>query len=218
MSDDLPIIISEESQTPTVLFLSSTGTVQMQQYGVAGWGVAITKDFQPLGPTALADVPAQVVDDSVIVRPTLVSCEIQTWTSEAIARVRKFQPRIIKVNCAFSDATPKTIEAAAQSLADMGLIVLGTHWRDDNTQRLVYLNRIDYLSALQPPEWPRLSFVGLTDARQADAVIRIGRLHAGHEQRIAQLRISETLRGEHIARLEKALIAAQQSPHFKSPL
>jgi hypothetical protein len=218
MSDDLPIIISEESQTPTVLFMSSTGTVQMKQYGVAGWGVAVTKDFQPLGPTVLADIPAQVVDDSIVVRPTLVSCEIQTWSPETIARIKKFEPRILKLNCAFSEVDPKTIEAAAQSIVNMGLIVLGTHWRDDNTQRLVYLNRIDYMTSLQPPEWPRLSFIGLTDARQAEAVIRIGRLHAGHEQRIAQLRISEALRGEHIARLEKALIAAQQSPHFKSPL
>jgi hypothetical protein len=215
MSDDIPLIFAETSATPTALFLSASGLSHMQQFATAGWAVAVTADFQSPRPVTLSEVPAQTVSDAVVIAPTLVSCEAPSWSAGVIARVQKWKPRLVKINAAFSELDPARIAAAAKDLKDLGLIVLAAHWRDDNSFRIRSLNRIDRLEALQPPEWSRLSLFGCADENNANAILNIGRLHAGQEQRIAQLRVSEQVRGEHIARLEAALIAAQQSPHFK---
>jgi|GEM_PF-5257920 len=217
MSDDIPLIFAEETPTPTAVFLSASGLSQMQQFATAGWAVAVTAGFAPLRPITLAEVPAQAVDEAVIISPTLVSCEAQSWSAENLARIATWRPRIVKVNCAFSELEPAHLERIAKDLAGLRLTVLAAHWRDDNTFRIRSLNRIDRLEALQPPEWPRLNFIACADDANARMILKIGRLHAGQEQRIAQLRVSEQVRGEHIARLEASLISAQQSPYFKRP-
>jgi hypothetical protein len=217
MSDDIPLIFAQEAATPTAVFLSAAGLAHLQQFTTAGWAVAVTPRFEALRSLSLTEVPAQVIDEAMIVNPTLVSCEAQTWTGDDLARVARWKPRVVKINCAFSDIDPAQIQMIAKSLAALGLIVLGSHWRDDNTFRIRWLNRIDRLEALQPPEWPRLNFIACASTQNAEAISKIGRLHAGQEQRIAQLRISESVRSEQIARLETALIATQQSPYFKTP-
>ena len=94
------------------------------------------------------------------------------------------------MNCAFSDIDPTQIQGIAKDLGALGLIVLAAHWRDDNSFRIRSLNRIDRLDALQPPEWPRLNFIACATEQSAQMIAKIGRLHAGQEQRIAQLRVA----------------------------
>jgi hypothetical protein len=217
MSDDIPLIFAQEAATPTAVFLSASGLAHLQQFTTAGWAVGVTASFQALRTINLADVPAQTVDEAIIANPTLVSCEAQTWTSDHLARIARWKPSVVKVNCAFSDVDPAQIQGIAKDLAGLGLIVLAAHWRDDNSFRIRSLNRIDRLDALQPPEWPRLNFIACASEQSAQTIAKIGRLHAGQEQRIAQLRIGEAVRNEQIARLEAALMTAQQSPYFKTP-
>jgi len=217
MSDDLPLIFAAYSPTPTAVFLSAAGTDHIQQFTIEGWAVAVTAGFQPVRPTSLVDAPAQVVDEKIIFGPTVVSVEAQTWSAKDLALIAQWQPRFVKVNCAFTGVEPSAIEAIAKSLSSLGLIMLATHWRDDNTFRIRSFNRIERLEALQPPEWSRLNFIACADERGAQAVTKIGRIHAVQEQRIAQLRITEAVHDEQIARLEAALIAAQNSPYFKTP-
>jgi hypothetical protein len=216
MSDDIPLIFALEGATPRAVFLSASGLAHLQQFTTAGWAVGVTASFHALRAINLAEVPAQIVDDAIIINPTLVSCEAQTWTRDDLARIARWKPSIVKVNCAFSDIDPALIQKIAKDLGELGLIVLAAHWRDDNSFRIRSLNRIDRLEALQPPEWPRLNFMACATEQTAQMIAKIGRLHAGQEQRIAQLRISEAVRNEQIARLEAALITAQRSHYFKT--
>ncbi len=216
MSDDVPLILAEDSPTPTAVFLSAQSESQMQQYTAAGWAIAVTAKFQPLRAINITEVDAQVVDEQSIIRPTLVSCEAQAWTATSLTEVARWQPRVIKVNCAFSELESAHIQAISKELTGKGLTVVASHWRDDNTYRFVSLNRIDFLDNLHPPEWTRLNFIACADEKIAKMIVKIGKLHVGQEQRIAQLRVSEAVRNDHIASLEKALIAAQQSPYFKA--
>ena len=217
MSDDVPLILAEDSPTPTAVFLSASSASQMQQYTAAGWAIAVTPKFQPLRAINIAEADAQVVDEPSIIRPTLVSCEAQTWTAASLSAIVRWQPRVIKVNCAFSELESSQIQAISKELAAQRLTVVAAHWRDDNTYRFISLNRIDFLDNLHPPEWTRLNFIACADEKIAKMIIKIGKLHVGQEQRIAQLRVSEAVRNDHIASLEKALVAAQQSPYFKPP-
>lgn len=220
MSDDIPIIFAEESAHPVAVFLSASGLAQMQQYAQAGWRVFAAGGFQSVRPVNLAEVPATAGED--FPQPTLVSCEGPYWAAgqdilklQNLVRLKRWQPRVVKLNYAFADVDPGQIRTVAEEFVSLGYVLLAAHWRDDNTMRLRSLNRIERLAALQPPDWLRLNFIACADERLAAAVLRVGRLHAGQEQRIAQLRLSEALRNDHIARLEAALVRAQASPHFK---
>lgn len=221
MSDDIPLIFADDSAAPSAVFLSASSAAQMQQYATAGWRVHAAAGFQALRPINLADVPATTGDEATIGQPTVLSCEGPTWAGQDIiklqnlVKVKRWQPRVVKINYAFYDIDPAEIQTVAGELTSLGYIVLAAHWRDDNTMRLRALNRIEQLALLEPPEWPRLNFIACGDARTAQMILRIGRLQAGQEQRIAQLRLSEALRNEHIARLEAALIKNQPSQHFK---
>jgi hypothetical protein len=221
VSDDIPVIFADDNPAPTAVFLSATSAMQMQQYAMSGWRVHAASGFQSAQPINFAEVPATTVDDGTIGQPTLLSCEGPYWGGQDIlkltnlVKVKRWQPRVVKLNYAFYDIDPAQIQNDVGELASLGYFLLGAHWRDDNTMRIRALNRIDRLDAMQPPEWSRLNFIACMDERMALMVMRIGRLHAGQEQRIAQLRISEAIRNDHIARLEAALIKNQASPHFK---
>ncbi|MDX2145648.1 MAG: hypothetical protein SFV19_20010 [Rhodospirillaceae bacterium] len=213
MSDDIPIIFT---QAPAMaVFCSASGAAQMQQYAAAGWRVATTPDFRSARPVDLSQVPAEVLANEDFAGAAVLSAEGPHWSDGDAARVTRIKPGVVKVNCAFHDMPTSRIAAIAAQLSALGLTVVGAHWRDDNTHRIRALHRIDYLSGFEPPEWPRLNFIACASDGIAKAIINIGRLHAGQEQRIAQLRLSEAIRNDHIARLEAALVAAQQSPHFK---
>lgn len=220
MSDDIPLIFAEDTGTPSAVFLSATSTAHMQQYAQAGWRVYAAGGFQSFRPINLADVPAQAGED--VGQPTLVSCEGPHWAGGQdiakltnLVRLKRWQPRVVKLNYAFHDVPVEQIRTVADELGSLGYVVLAAHWRDDNTMRVRSLNRIERLAHLQPPEWNRLNFIACADERIANLILRVGRLHSGQEQRIAQLRVSEALRNEHIARLEAALVKAQASPHFR---
>ncbi len=220
MSDDIPILFSDDSPAPSAVFLSATGVAQMQQYAVSGWRVHAASGFQATQSIDLAQVPATTSDDGTIGQPTLLSCEGPFWAPQDLTKlqnlvkVKRWQPRIVKVNYAFYDIDPVQVQTVVSEFASLGYFILGAHWRDDNTMRIRSLNRIDRLDAFQPPEWSRLNIIACAEERLALMMMRIGRLHAGQEQRIAQLRISEAVRNDHIARLESALIKSQSSPHF----
>ncbi|MBL8643860.1 MAG: hypothetical protein JNK21_07995 [Rhodospirillaceae bacterium] len=220
MSDDIPVIFGDDTPAPSAVFLSAAGAAQMQQYAVAGWRVHAAMGFQAMAPINLAEVPATTTDDGTIGQPTLLSCEGPFWAPQDIiklqnlVKVKRWQPRIVKLNYAFYDIEPAQIQAVVGELSSLGYVILGAHWRDDNTMRIRALNRIDRLEMLQPPEWPRLNFIACAEERTALLIMRIGRLHAAQEQRIAQLRVSEAVRNDHIARLEAALVKNQPSPHF----
>jgi hypothetical protein len=218
VSDDIPLIFAVDRPAPSAVFLSASGPAQMQQYATAGWRVLAAPGFTAARPVVLAEVPATALaDDADVAAPVLASVEIEQWTVATPDRLARWRPALVKLNAAFSEVEPASIAAAAAALARLMPVVLGAHWRDDNGFRIRSLNRIDLLSALQPPEWRRLDLIGCADEATARTIVRIGRLHAGQEQRIAQLRVSEAVRGEHIARLEAALIAAQRSPYFTAP-
>ncbi|MBL8630430.1 MAG: hypothetical protein JNM81_12410 [Rhodospirillaceae bacterium] len=220
MSDDIPILFSDDSPAPSAVFLSAASGAQMQQYAMSGWRVHAASGFQAAQPIDLAQVPATTTDDGTIGQPTLLSCEGPFWAPQDLTKlqnlvkVKRWQPRIVKLNYAFYDIDPEQIQTVVGEFASLGYFILGAHWRDDNTMRVRSLNRIDRLDAFQPPEWPRMNLIACAEERMALMIMRIGRLHAGQEQRIAQLRVSEAVRNEHIARLEAALIKNQPSPHF----
>jgi hypothetical protein len=213
VSDDIPIIFTQAPAT--IVFCSASGAAQMQQYATAGWRVAATPDFRSLRPLELAHVPAEVLANEDIGGAAVVSAEGPFWSDDVALRVARVKPGVVKINCAFHDMPPARIAALAAQLGALGLTVVGAHWRDDNTYRIRALHRIELLSGFEPPEWPRLNFMACASEGLAKSIIKIGRLHSGQEQRIAQLRLSEAIRNDHIARLEVALVAAQQSPHFK---
>lgn len=221
MSDDIPLIFADDSPAPTAIFLSATSAAQMQQYSTAGWRVHVPSTFQAVRPFNLNDVPATMVDEATMSQPTLISSEGPMWGSQDIVKLqnlvklKRWQPRVVKINYAFYDVDTAQVQTVAEELNSLGYVVLAAHWRDDNTMRLRSLSRIDRLAAMVPPEWQRLNFIACADERLAHMVLRIARLHTGQEQRIAQLRINEAIRNDHIARLEAALVKAQNSPHFK---
>jgi hypothetical protein len=213
VSDDIPLIFARD---PSVaVFLSFTGAAQMQQYAAGGWRVVVPRDCQSPRPINLAQIPAEHVDDRAFAGAGLISLEGPDWSDTSAARIAAAQPEAIKINCAFHEALPVAAPTIAARLKALGYAVVGLHWRDDNTYRIRALHRVDHLSAFEPPEWSRLNLLACRRSELASAVIHIGRLHAGQEQRIAQLRLSEAIRNDHIARLEAALVAAQASPHFK---
>lgn len=208
MSDDVPLIIAHPPGHRRVAFASAASDVQMQQYAAAGWTVGVTRSFQSTRPIDLPRIPAQLISRDEIRLADVLNIEasrLEAGLEEASAA----RTPIAKVNLAFTDGAEARGPIAAGALAAAGYVVLGAHWRDDNTYRIRSLNRIDVVADLQPPEWGRMNLIACRESSMAETIIRIGRVHAGQERRIAELRIGEAVRNDHIAGLEDALQALQ---------
>lgn len=208
MSDDVPLIIAHPAGQRRVAFASAASESQMRQYAAAGWIVGVLGSFQAARPIDLAKVPAQTIPPNEIGLADVLSIEA-AHAPAGLAELRSVWPAIVKVNLAFNDAADALGPSTAESLANAGYAVLGAHWRDDNSYRIDSLSRIEMLAALQPPEWPRMNLIACRDVAMAEAIIRIGRVHAGQERRIADLRVGEAVRNDHIARLEDAVQTLQ---------
>ena len=128
-------------------------------------------------------------------------------------RIAQWRPRIVKINCAFHNVADAG--QLASSLTEAGYDLLAAHWRDDNSFNLRSVAEIVPLASLGAPAWDYTNLIGFRDARLRDFVLTIGRLYAGEEQRIAELRVANAVRSDTIARLEDALIARQPSNLFK---
>jgi hypothetical protein len=214
VSDDIPLIFAEqlaspEAHTPCILFLSAAATSQMQQYATAGWRVLATPDFKSTGQVDLGAVPAHVGDDAGM-SPDIVSVEGTLWPSDARTRLQQLLPGMVKVNCAFHGLDDHRCDEIAATLQGVGYTLLATHWRDDNTYGLGSLARLDLLGAYAPRDWKRLNIIAVRDRARARSLIILGRLYVGEERRIADLRIANAVRSDHIARLEDALMAHQR--------
>ena len=98
----------------------------------------------------------------------------------------------------------------------MGYATVGAYWRDDNSFGLRGVVNINALAAFPAPDWDRMNIIGVRDAKMAHALLSVGRLYAGEETRIGELRVANAIRNDHIARLEEAL-AAHQSGGLKQP-
>jgi hypothetical protein len=216
MSDDIPIIFALELQPPprkpTAVFLSAASAPQMQQYATAEWNVIAVADFA--GATVdFAAVPAAQKRDDEISTVTLLSCEAPHLNRETAPRIARWQPEIVKINCAFhniADAAP-----VAESLKNSGYHLLGAHWRDDNSFRLRSVSEIAPLSYFNPPAWDQLDIIAVRDPGLMKAILTLGRLYVGEEARILELRVGNAVRNDTIARLEDALLAHQPSDVFK---
>ena len=96
-----------------------------------------------------------------------------------------------------------------------GYIVLGALWRDDNSFQIRSLMSIDYIDAVQLPEWNRINLIGVRDADCAHRIVTIARLYSGEEKRISELRVAKAIRDDYIAKLEDALITHQKTEVLK---
>ncbi len=218
MSDDIPIIFAEDilstdRKTPVAVFLSAASTSQMQQYATGGWRVLAAPGFKSSIEIDLAKVPASICGEDDPANCTLLSCEVTLLPNDAGARISRWKPTVVKFNSAFYDVADAT--ALASSLANMGYTVLGAHWRDDNSFAIRSLTNINHISAFPAPEWDRMSLIGIRDPARAEGLVKIARLYVGEEKRIADLRVANALRNDHIARLEEALAVHQDSEVFK---
>ncbi|MHB1205711.1 MAG: hypothetical protein ACYCZX_09105 [Rhodospirillaceae bacterium] len=216
MSDDIPIIFALELQPrppkPTAVFLSAASAPQMQQYATAEWTVIAADGFTGAR-VDLAAVPAAQKHDDEISAVTLLSCEAPHLNRETAPRIARWQPEIVKINCAFhniADAGP-----VATSLENSGYHLLGAHWRDDNSFRIRSVSEIAPLSYFNPPAWDQLDIIAVRDLGLMKAILTLGRLYVGEEARILDLRVGNAVRGDTIARLEDALLAHQPSDIFK---
>jgi len=213
VSDDIPIIFSEEiigsGRTAVAVFLSANSGMQMQQYATAGWQVVAAKGFRADVPVDLAAVPATAVsvDGGAC---TLLSCEVNHLGGDAGARIAAWNPEIVKFNCAFHNVADAS--ALAESLTGMGYIVVGAHWRDDNSFAIRSLTNINLMSAFAAPEWDRMNLIALRDPGRAQVLLSLARLYVGEEKRIGELRLANAIRDDHVARLEDALMAHQTTP------
>jgi hypothetical protein len=209
VSADIPIILAYDPGAHVAAFASAATVAQLQQYATAGWQVALLPGF--VAPPAFD--PARVPATTVAEPPhaaALFGLQAAQWSDATPAVVAAAQPGVVKVNAAFGDASDgERAKAAAAALAGLGYLLIGAHWRDDNTQRLRSLNRVDPLAALEPPEWARLDLIGCRDQLIAERIVRIGRVHAAQERRVAELRLAEALRADYIAKMEDALQALQ---------
>ncbi len=216
MSDDIPIIFALDlyppSQKPTAVFLSAASAPQMQQYATAEWKVVAAAGFAG-AKVDFATVPAAQKSDDEIAAVTLLSCEAPHLGRETAARIARWQPEIVKINCAFhniADAGP-----VAASLANSGYHMLGAHWRNDNSFHLRSVSEIAPLSHFNPPVWDQLNIIAVRDPALMKAILTLGRLYVGEEARILDLRVGNMVRSDTIARLEDALVAHQPSDVFK---
>ena len=139
----------------------------------------------------------------------IVSLEAPTWKNSAAA-LGRWQPRVIKFNGAFHGDTALAGEDAARAFAAAGYDIVGCHWRADNSYALRSVSRIERLSAFGAPDWKHLTLIAITDADLVRVLLSVARLYVGEERRIADLRVSHAVRGDHIARLEDAMMAHQR--------
>ena len=218
MSDDIPLIFAEDlrgagrSQSSAV-FLSAASVSQMQQYATAGWRVLTAPDFGSAAPLDLASIPARAATEQDRAPCTLLSCEAKHLRPDTAARIRQWQPEIVKINCAFYNVADAG--SLAPALKAAGYSVLGAMWRDDNSFALRGLEHIVPLEQISSPDWDRLNLIGVRDAEYARIILTVARLYCGEEQRIRELRVANKIRNDHIAKLEDALIAKQPSDFFK---
>jgi len=215
MSDDIPIIFAAESvvgapSDARIVYLSAANGMQMQQYAVAGWKVFIAEGFQSQSPVDLAAVPAQPCGQEAIAGATVISMESPTWTDAVPRALAAWRPACVKFNAAFQNISDRHGETIAAALADMGYTVLGAQWRDDNLYRMRSVVRLEPWAALEPRDWPRINIIALRDPTFAAAVAVVGRLYAAEERQLADLRVGHALRGDHIGRLEEALMVHQR--------
>lgn len=217
MSDDIPIIFTEEILHPgrkaTAVFMSASSGAQMQQYAMAGWRVLTAPGFKSKAEIDLASINAVAGSESDAAGCTFLSCEVPFLGADAGARIAAWKPAIIKFGCAFHDVADAGQLAA--SLAGMGYTVLGAHWRDDNSFAFRSLTHFNHIGAFQPPEWDRLNIIGVRDTARVAPLLAVARLYCGEETRIGELRVANAIRNDHIARLEDALAAHQNSGALK---
>ncbi len=219
MSDDIPIIFSHDvcagsvAPAPVVVFVSAASAPQMQQYAAAGWRVIVPPDFKSKSGFNLAEVPAATVKEEDIAACTAVSCEALFLRSDLSARIERWRPAYVKINCAFHGVADAG--SLAPALAAAGYTIFGAHWRDDNSFSIRSVAAISPLSAFASPEWDRLNLIAVLDPQHARTFAAIGRLYAGEERRITELRVANAIRNDHIAKLEDALAAQQPSELFK---
>lgn len=213
MSDDIPIIFAEELrrtgvQTPTAVFLSASGTPQMQQYATAGWSVSAIPGFRTAAPVTLGDVPATSIASDAIPACTLVSSEAKYLPAETAGLIKRWQPAFVKFNCAFYEIADATGLAAA--VTGLGYTVFAGIWRDDNSFGYRSLSAFGPLAGFPTIDWARTNIVGVKDAVMAHTLQSVARLYVGEERRIADLRVANAIRNDHITRLEDALLAHQK--------
>ncbi|MDX2223510.1 MAG: hypothetical protein SFV21_12220 [Rhodospirillaceae bacterium] len=209
MSSDIPIILAHDPGSHIAAFAGAASTAQLQQYATAGWQVALLPGFAAPQSFAAGQVPATAVA-ALPHAAALFGLQAAQWSDDTPAAIAAAQPGVVKINAAFGDdADAERAKAAASALAGLGYLLIGAHWRDDNTQRLRGLNRVEPLAALEPPEWKRLDLIGCRAPTLAERIVRIGRVHAGQERRVAELRLAEALRADYIMKMEDALQALQ---------
>ena len=216
MSSDIPIIFAFDlhppAGKPAAVFLSATSAPQMQQYATAGWDVIAATGFAD-AKVDLAAVPARALPDDRIAAAALLSCEAPNLNRDTAGRIARWRPEVVKINCAFhniADAQP-----VADTLSANGYHLLGAHWRDDNSFHIRAVDEIAPLSVFNPPAWDQLDIIAVRDAALVKAILILGRLYAGEEARILELRVGNLVRSDTIARLEDALVAHQPSDVFK---
>jgi hypothetical protein len=219
VSDDIPIIFAEDllnpdrKAPPAAVFLSAASLTQMQQYATAGWRVLAAPGFKSSAEINLTGVPAAPCGEEAAAGAALLSCEAPFLNADTGGRVGRWKPAIVKFNCAFHNVADAA--SLASSLKGMGYTVLGAHWRDDNSFAIRSLTSITHISAFAAPEWDRMNLIGVRDPDRARALISLAHLYVGEEKRIAELRVANAIRNDHIARLEDALIAHQTSDVFR---
>jgi hypothetical protein len=140
----------------------------------------------------------------------VLSCEAPGWPADARAKLERWRPAMVKVNCAFHGIDDRRGDDIAATLAELGYTVLAALWRDDNTYGFGSLARIDYLAAYPSRDWKHLSLIAVRDPARAKTILTVSRLYVGEERRIAELRLSNAVRGDQIARLEDALMVHQR--------
>lgn len=215
MSDDIPIIFAEEirrtdrAAAPTALFLSGASVAQMRQYATAGWKVMASPGFRSDTPINLGEVPAVQTAEDTIAGCTLLSCEAKYLPSDAANNIKRWQPALLKFNCAFYDISDAG--GLARSVASLGYIPLVALWREDNSFGLRSLSSFGPLANFPNLEWDRTNLIGVRDPAMAQTMMTIARLYVGEERRIADLRVANAVRNDFIARLEDALQAHQKT-------
>ena len=214
MSDDIPLIFADEIARPAArrraVFLSAMSAAQMQQYATAHWDVVVGPAFQARGEIDLAKVPAREGGEDQLAGADLISLEAPTWPADAEPHFRRWAARAIKVNAAFHNLEAAKVEAIAGTLARLGYQVVMCHWRDDNIYTIRSLSRVDRLESFGAPDWKNSNLIAVRDAELARLLLTVGRLYVGEERRIAELKLSHTVRGDHIARLEETMMALQK--------
>ncbi len=214
MSDDIPIIFAEDlrrldrNSAPAAVFFSAGSTSQMQQYAAAGWQVIATPGFRSDAKIEFTEVPAVTMAEASIPACTLLSCEAKFLPPDTAAHIRRWQPAVVKFNCAFYDISDAS--ALAQSLAGLGYIPLAAIWRDDNSFGYRALSNLGALAAFPNLEWDRTNLIAVREPAFAQAILTLARLYVGEERRIQELRVANAIRNDYIARLEDALQTYQK--------